>query len=752
MGADGTQAGTGFGGRFHSDGGPQFMGNSFSTNGAPIYFDSSSDNRLPASICELPNAILSSHFTGRGDELQQIDRAFSASSGDLPARYVIHGMPGVGKTQLALRYAMLASERSKDMYTFWVSAASVEKLARDFSKLVDLRLPGRHALDQATKLTLARAWLEDPTAGKKWLLVLDNVTQETSRMILDEILPRRNSGGRLLFTTRTASIAESCTISSKSLTIALQPPGLHDAVTMLAAGAEMGGEGTEEASYADLERLVRSVGHLPLAIDQAASYLKGYESSTKELLDLYQSEEVLEVLSWENDLSRHEEKSVVATFMPALNRVSQTAPDAVTLLRILCFCDPENIPISILKQGCGALSQEGERVIHTASAANARGAVIDLFRSPIRLSKAIQEIQRLSLAVYTLEGSEQTVRVHDLVQLLLRSKLIAAAEREQWLKMVICIVCKAFEAIGDRRSPRNWSRCGQFISHIEFMGGFAAQYGLHNATLLDANTWAAIYFDECGLYRKAARMHKQTWDRRKAVLGERHPDTLISMGNLALTYGHQGRWKEAKELEVAALEIRKRVLGEEHPHTLISMGNLASTYLHQGRWKEAKELEVAVMETMKKVLGEKHPHTLTSMANLALTYRHQGRWKEAEELEVAVLEIRKRVLGEEHPNTLISMNNLATTYRHQGRWKEAKELEVAALEIRKRVLGEEHPHTLISMNNLAFTWKRQGQNAKAINLMGECIHLRTRILGADHPDTLSSSATLTTWQRWNLKT
>jgi hypothetical protein len=54
------------------------------------------------------------------------------------------------------------------MYTFCVAAGSVEKLARDFSKLLDLlRLPGRHALDQATRLTVARAWLEDPTAGKK---------------------------------------------------------------------------------------------------------------------------------------------------------------------------------------------------------------------------------------------------------------------------------------------------------------------------------------------------------------------------------------------------------------------------------------------------------------------------------------------------------------------------------------------------------------------------------------------------------
>ncbi len=41
-----------------------------------------------------------------------------------------------------------------------------------------------------------------------------------------------------------------------------------------------------------------------------------------------------------------------------------------------------------------------------------------------------------------------------------------------------------------------------------------------------------------------------------------------------------------------AIEIRKRVLGEEHPFTLISMGNLVSTYRNQGQWKKAEELEV----------------------------------------------------------------------------------------------------------------------------------------------------------------
>ena len=58
---------------------------------------------------------------------------------------------------------------------------------------------------------------------------------------------------------------------------------------------------------------------------------------------------------------------------------------------------------------------------------------------------------------------------------------------------------------------------------------------------------------------------------RKRVLGEEHPDTLISMANLASTYSNQGRWKEAEELQRQELETYSRILGQEHPNTLISM-------------------------------------------------------------------------------------------------------------------------------------------------------------------------------------
>ena len=118
-------------------------------------------------------------------------------------------------------------------------------------------------------------------------------------------------------------------------------------------------------------------------------------------------------------------------FIPTVESISQTASDALILLRILCFCDSENISISVLKQKCNALYQKERSDILTASAISELKAVIDLFQSLVRLFKVIQEIQHTSFVVYTLKEFECVVRIHDLMQLLLQSKLIITAERKQ---------------------------------------------------------------------------------------------------------------------------------------------------------------------------------------------------------------------------------------------------------------------------------------------------------------------------------
>jgi tetratricopeptide (TPR) repeat protein len=105
------------------------------------------------------------------------------------------------------------------------------------------------------------------------------------------------------------------------------------------------------------------------------------------------------------------------------------------------------------------------------------------------------------------------------------------------------------------------------------------------------------------------------------------------------------------------LKLRKEVLGERHPDTIGSMADLAATYHQQGRSKEAEDIYMEVLALRKEVLGERHPDTIESMANLAATYRQQGRSKEAEEIDLEVLALRKEVLGERHPGTIMSFAN-----------------------------------------------------------------------------------------------
>ena len=65
-------------------------------------------------------------------------------------------------------------------------------------------------------------------------------------------------------------------------------------------------------------------------------------------------------------------------------------------------------------------------------------------------------------------------------------------------------------------------------------------------------------------------MQVQVVDIRKRVLGEEHPDSLMSMANLASTYQNQSMQKEAETLE-ELVEIRNQMLGEEHSNSLVDM-------------------------------------------------------------------------------------------------------------------------------------------------------------------------------------
>jgi hypothetical protein len=255
------------------------------------------------------------------------------------------------------------------------------------------------------------------------------------------------------------------------------------------------------------------------------------------------------------------------------------------------------------------------------------------------------------------------------------------------------------------------------------------------------HTIAGAYAD-LGLIPQAQRQMERVLELQRRSLGERNPETLAAMNDLAMLYQRQGKYAESESLEAKAIETRRRMLGERDPRLLIEMGNLAYLYMAEGKFAAAEKLLAKVLKIQSRANGKEHPDTLFTMSNLALLYRTEGRYAAAEPLAAKVVQARTRVLGAEHPDTLSSMSILAQVYQGEGRRAEAEPLFKKVLDARRRILGEEHFSTLVSMNYLADLYRIEGQDTQAEALYSQVLERRRRLLGPGHPDTTKILAVL----------
>ena len=646
---------------------------------------------------------------------------------------------------------------------FWIDATSENSVTSTFISIFDLiRTTTDQLHDNNARVAFVRRKFANwPT---ELLLVFDNYDDPHGFPNIQDYFPP-NKLSSILVTGRHADIGTLVLGQDDNL---IELSGLADtaAVDLLEHHSQ-----ARETDGNFGEEIVKRLGYHPLAITQAGTYIRKGGTPLREFMDIYKQEKA-EILTNTPQLSQYRRKlgdaenetslNVFTTwqlsFQQLLSHVSEDSV-AVKLLRLLAFFDNKDISewifIEFHRNPVASKTYELLKWVNQFTDSQQRWSN-RLFKKYLVL---LHDFCLLQSVTQDADGHSHA-SLHPLVKDWIHLQMGKSA-CQQYALMASQILSDFLRAFYESQHFQLPLQTKQYLAlHVIAQEGNDSEYlGISCAEvhqdLLIAYTsnqgWFGEFFSALGLHNKAERLQVQVLETEKKVLGSEHPDTLVSMSNLASTYWNQGRWEEAETLEVQVLESRKRVLGAEHPDTLTSMSNLALTYGNQGQWEEAESLEVQVLETRKRVLGAEHPDTVTSMGNLASTCKKQGRWEEAETLEVQAMETRKRVLGAEHPNTLVSMNNLALTYLNQGRWEEAQTLGVQVLETRKRVLGAEHPDTLSSMNNLALTWKEQGRHSKALQLMEECVQLFARISGNNHPNALTSRETLLEWQAENLE-
>lgn len=278
------------------------------------------------------------------------------------------GLGGIGKTQVALRFAYMVKEIWPDYSIFWLPALSwgsfeqayaniakklgiypaskSEEDVKETVKKLDIRLAAESKGDvkEVVKKHLSR------NRAGKWLLVVDNaddmdimIGREKTPGIVD-YLPEKDEGV-VLFTTRTLKVAGRLT-GSNVLKIGTMDP--DDAATFLSKSLIC--KMDDESATKDLLDELMS---LPLAIKQAAAYLNENGITVREYSRLLRSKEsnLVDLMSREfRDDGRYKDSAnaVATTWMVSFNQIRARDRVAVDLLYFMSCIEWKAIPYSIL--------------------------------------------------------------------------------------------------------------------------------------------------------------------------------------------------------------------------------------------------------------------------------------------------------------------------------------------------------------------------------------------------------------------
>lgn len=681
-------------------------------------------------------------FTDREPILSLLSTSFaslSAQAFQTPA-LALHGLGGMGKTQIALTYLYRSPHYQAIL---WLNASSRSVFMAEAMALADrLALPEKDREDEQHLFSALKQWLQVQTA---WLLVLDQIDDIT---LIDLIVPPQ-SKGHVLLTTHTqalGNVASAIRIdamdSDFSALFLLHRAGLLPAKDSLEqAPAEMVSQARNIADILD---------RLPLALDQAGAYLEETGCSLANYLSSYQ-EERKTLLSQRGQIVDAHPHSVTITLTLAFDQVAQKRPVNLELLHLLAFLHPDAIPETLLT--------EGGLILHDP--------LQSLVARPLAFSQALADLRRFSLISHGADRA--TLQIHRIVQDVLIDTLTPEQQRA-WAQQAVLLVNHVFPEV----HFETWADCERYLPQaqhcatliddfqltlkegallLERLGSYCSQravyteaekyltqalslyehhLGTDSIEAAEALSSLALLYSQEAQYQEAEALHRRALKLREHLCGPDDHLTVESLHNLALLYGDQGKYQQAEQIYLQVLSLDEHKAGSDLHETAKTLNNLGLTYYQQGKYTEAETAYQRALTLYEGILPPDHPdlaYTFTSLGTLA---EKRGNYQQAEEWYQQALALREKTLGDAHTDTAHSINKLADIYEIQGNDQRAEELYLRALSIIEQARETDHPDSALIFNNLAFLANKRGNYQQAEEWYQQALRIYEHILGMEH--------------------
>jgi hypothetical protein len=573
----------------------------------------------------------------------------------------IHGMGGMGKTQLAIDYFLNTTQP----YTLkaWFTATSVQELQLQYIDLASI-MPGAPKLHEGMAVEIrahqVKSWLEQHSHA---LLVYDDAPDMAT---LEDWLPEGYH--HILVTSRHS--ADLWFGHDSTLDVDVMTPEQAVALIHKMTGMHKGD--------LNLTALVETLGCLPLAVAQAAvvmgrdgqsmgvdDYLEAFRTTRAKLLDMGRLPKPV----------RHQ------SLWTTLDISTQSlTPQAKTLLNYLAWLAPHDIPEKLVKAFL-----QGESSWQAIKKALLQGEPS---------WQAIKEELNSQTLLRTNPSSDvpAAIHMHALVQDFLRDLQGEKAET------VLVHCCEVFNKYYWDGYAAGKAQEHSLLPHAECLHAHTQTTAALPNTLFakspliatEPSCLGAIYL-RLGNYQAAKNIYTQCLPIVKAYYGDQNIGIAGTLNNLANTENYLGHAGRAKPFLEQALVITKAHHGDQHPEVAAILNNLALVKNYLGHPAYAEQLLKQALVIRKEHYGEQHPEVAATLNNLANTEINLGHPECAKPLLEQALVMQKKYYGDQHPRVATMLNNLATAENYLGHPVYAQRLYEQALVIRKEHYGEQHP-------------------------------------------------------------